>query len=48
MPITRFHLTTVSLEDVRSAKPRLDLALASEPWLASLISSSLLSNEIKS
>ena len=31
MPITRFHLTTGSLEDVRSAKPRLDLALASEP-----------------
>ena len=31
MPITRFHLTTDSLEDVRSAKLRLDLALASEP-----------------
>ena len=31
MPRTRFHLTTGSLENVRSAKPRLDLALASEP-----------------
>ena len=31
MPITRFHLTTGSLEDDQSAKPRLDLALASEP-----------------
>ncbi len=31
MPKTRFHLTRGTLEAVFSAKPRLDLALASGP-----------------